>query len=94
MTHKRTDSKYRSRGHIHEERSSATATRTPAKRKPVDPQVQEVKAAQNLYFAANSAARRGECAYPRMADYCLFVDGKMVVTEFAKKLLAEMAVVG
>jgi hypothetical protein len=78
------------------ERANAAATRhaqaAPRTRQPVSPQVQEVTDAQRLYFAARDAFKRGECADPRMADYCEYVDGNMVATEMAKRLLAERMV--
>jgi hypothetical protein len=84
------------RNTYNEERANAAATRkaqaAPAMKRPVDPQVQEVTDAQTLYFRVDSAARRGECAYPNMRDYCAIVDGKLVVTEYAKQLLTELMV--
>jgi hypothetical protein len=78
------------------ERANAAATRqaqaTLSTKRPVDPQVQEVTDAQTLYFRVDCAARRGECAYPNMRDYCAIVDGKLVVTEYSKQLLAELMV--
>lgn len=86
--YKRTDSKYRSRGHYREEMASAKATR---QSRPKTAGEIEVDQAMKLYFRDHAAARsRGDRVLPRMVDYVGNDSRHLAATEYAKSRFGEL----